>query len=133
MLMPEVTKSCRDFDPEFKRVPIRSDYKEAEGFALSACGDMIPPRVLLVIGRPGTSLSLFYSAATGSRDFLPGKSVFLLHILLCRLALRLLTALQIEPNWAPLFYKNGVKEFARLDDEPAYNPLTSGDGPLCRI
>ncbi|KAF9645194.1 hypothetical protein BDM02DRAFT_681763 [Thelephora ganbajun] len=62
-----------------------------------------------------------------------GKSVFPLRILLHRLALKLPTALQIEPNCAQLFYQGGVKEFTHLEDGPRYTPLESKCGLPGRI
>jgi hypothetical protein len=49
-----------------------------------------------------------------------------------RLALKLPTALQINPNRALLFYEKGVKEFTELN-APAYNPLGPMADPLGRI
>ena len=55
--------------------------------------------------------------------FLSGKSVFLLRILIRRLALQLPTALQIDPDRAMLFHEGGVKEFKLLNDRAAYKGL----------
>ena len=50
-----------------------------------------------------------------------------------RLALKLPTALQIEPNYALLFHEAGVKQFQRFEEVGPYQPLKSGRGPSGRI
>ncbi|KAF9648091.1 hypothetical protein BDM02DRAFT_3187371 [Thelephora ganbajun] len=91
-------------------------YREAEEFALSVCGGAAKYDGLVIAGQPGI-----------------GKSVFLLRILLRRLALKLPTALQIRPNHALLFCRGGVKEFSRLENRSVYHPLKSEHGPPGRI
>ena len=62
MLKSEVTKDCRSFERECEKIPIRSEYKEAEEFAL--CGAKL--RALVVIGQPGIGSSPFCSVITRS-------------------------------------------------------------------
>ena len=62
-----------------------------------------------------------------------GKSTFLLRILLPRLAHKLPTALQTEPNRALLFYEKGVKEFTQLNLPAHFSPLESRDDPQGRV
>ena len=62
-----------------------------------------------------------------------GKSVFLLRMLIRRLALKLPTALQIGPNRGMLFHEGCVKEFKLLDDDTAYEKLWGDKDPLSRI
>ena len=62
ILKPEVTKDCWGFEREREKIPIRSEYKEAEEFAL--CGAKL--RALVVIGQPGIGPSPFCSVITGS-------------------------------------------------------------------
>jgi len=50
-----------------------------------------------------------------------------------RLALKLPTALQIEPEHALLFHETGVKEFQHPGGVASYTPLRSGRGPPGRI
>lgn len=59
MVVPEVTRCFWDFDFDFTKILVRSDYKEAEEFALSICGAPVMHRMLLVSGQPGIGLSLF--------------------------------------------------------------------------
>ncbi|KAF9645188.1 hypothetical protein BDM02DRAFT_3120617, partial [Thelephora ganbajun] len=106
MIKSQAMDRCWYFDCE--KIFIRSEYKEAEEFALSTCCTAAAYDALVVTGQPGI-----------------GKSVFLLRVLLRRLALKLPTALQIEPNCAQLFYQEGVKEFTHLEDGPRYTPLES--------
>ena len=68
-----------------------------------------------------------------SQGLLLGKSVFLLRILLRRLALKLPTVLQILPDYALLFHEGGVKDFAQIDGRLTYAELESGMAPLGRI
>ena len=51
--------------------------------------------------------------------------MFLLRLLLRRLALKLPTALQIGPNDVVFFHGRGVEEFVRLDKAALYRPLLS--------
>ena len=69
--------------------------------------------------RPPLSLSLAES------DLWPGKSFFLLWLLIRRLALGLPTALQISPDCALLFHEDGVCQFTYLEPNEVYGPLTS--------
>ena len=133
MLKPEVTRSCWDFDLEFQKILIRSNYKEAEDFALSSCGARIPPRLLMITGQPGIGLISLLFTHYQVLSLLLGKSVFLLYVLLCRLALKLPTALQTKPNQALLFYEKGVQEFTQLQRAPPYHTLASENDPLGRI
>ncbi|KAF9648100.1 hypothetical protein BDM02DRAFT_2349856 [Thelephora ganbajun] len=131
MNQPGAAKCCWHF--KCKQIFIRSEYKEAEEFALSVCGDAAKYDGLVIAGQPGIGLTLFCLAFTGSQDLSPGKSVIPLRILLRRLALKLPIALQIRPNHALVFYRGGVKEFSRLENRSVYHPLSSEHGPPGRI
>ena len=65
MLKPEVTDNCWYFQPGCNKILIRSEYKEAEEFALSTCGATTAPSALVVTGQPGIGSSPFYSIITG--------------------------------------------------------------------
>jgi len=56
----------------------------------------------------------------------PGKTVFLVRLLIRRLSLGLPTALQFAPDCAHLFCEKGVYEFGRLDNPELYNKLRRG-------
>jgi len=64
MLKPKVTSNLWYLKPECKKILIRSEYREAEQFALSACGDAVASDVFVVTGQPGIGSSLFYSVTT---------------------------------------------------------------------
>jgi hypothetical protein len=64
MLIPQFAKDFWSFRPRVKKILIRSEYKEAEEFALFTCGERSAPDVLLVIGQSGIGLSPFYSTTT---------------------------------------------------------------------
>ena len=66
MLKPEVAMNLWYLEPECKKILIRSEYREAEQFALSACGAAIASDVLVVTGQPGIGSSPFYPATTRS-------------------------------------------------------------------
>jgi len=110
---------------------IRPEYKEAEGYVLSVTGfDQDAPGVV-VTGQPGIGLSLSAWPRRDLRGLSLGKSVFLLRLLLRRLALKLPTVLQIRSSYALLFHEGGVKEFQL--GAYGYNELESEMGPLGRI
>jgi len=71
--------------------------------------------VFLVTGQPGIGhpLTLHHFAEPDPQS---GKSVFLIWLLMERLALGLPTALQTERNVALLFHDGGVTKFQNLDD-----------------
>ncbi|KAF9646282.1 hypothetical protein BDM02DRAFT_3271061 [Thelephora ganbajun] len=131
MLKSDIMDNCWLFKCE--KILIRSEYKEAEEFILSTRGAATVYDALLIVGDTGIGISPFCLAITGSQGLSSGRSVFLLRTLLRRLALKLPTALQIEPNRALLFYQGGVKEFTQLNSGSAYNPLKSTHDPLGRI
>ena len=76
---------------------------------------------------------VFRSTIPGSQGLSSGKSVFLLLILLGRLARRLPTILQIGREDPILFHKNGVKQLGRPNSGAAYVLLLSRGAPLRRI
>lgn len=53
MLKPEVTMNLWYLKPKCKKILIRSEYREAEQFVLSACGAAMASDVLVVTGQPG--------------------------------------------------------------------------------
>lgn len=127
MPKPASLDECWTFDA--KKFLIRPEYKEAKEYVLSMSGSA--PGVVIA-GQPGIGLSLFCLASTGSQGLSSGKSVFLLYILLCRLAHKLPTVLHIRSSYALLFHEGGVKEFKQLGTY-TYNKLASEVGPLGRI
>jgi len=64
MVAPEITNHLWTINPGYKKILIRSEYKEAEQFALSTCDTASD--VLAVTGQPGIGPSPLYSATTGS-------------------------------------------------------------------
>ena len=63
MIKPEQSEPCWFFDCE--KIFVRSEYDDAERFAVSHCGRCrTPPHVLLVIGQPGIGSSFFFTSAT---------------------------------------------------------------------
>jgi len=93
-----------------EKILVRSEYHETEKAALlsneSGYG------VFVVNGQPGIgpprSPSIVLSAQA---NITPGKSMFLLWLLMRRLALRLPTALQLNASYAILFHECGVSRF----------------------
>ena len=57
MDIPDVVNNCWNLESK-ECIFIRSEYKEAEEFALSACSDPRMNRVLAIIGQPGIGTSL---------------------------------------------------------------------------
>ena len=60
MLKPEILEDC--WSTNCAKIFIRSEYKEAEEFALSTCGATIPYNAFVVSGQPGIGSLLFYLA-----------------------------------------------------------------------
>ena len=121
--------SCKSF-------LVRPEYDEAQKAAVQLCGHV--PRgcsaydVIMFSGQPGLGLSPCCCTATIWSDLGSGKSVFLLLLLLRRLAAGLPTALQINSTYALLFYYGGVVNFTRLSEAAAYSSLDAPN-PAARI
>jgi len=64
MVAPKIMHRLWSIKPRYKKILIRSEYKEAEQFALSTCDTA--SNVLAIIGQPGIGPSPLYSATTGS-------------------------------------------------------------------
>jgi hypothetical protein len=64
MLIPEVAMRSWSSNPKYKKILIRSEYKEAEEFALTTCGMAEAPQAFVVVGQSGIGFSPFYSATT---------------------------------------------------------------------
>jgi hypothetical protein len=59
MHVPKVMNGCWNFEHHHRKVLIRSEFKEAEEFAISSCGEVNMTRVLMVAGQSGIGLSPF--------------------------------------------------------------------------
>ena len=59
MFMPASLNACW-VDIECEKILVRSEYKEAEEFAISACRNEEKYRTVMVVGQPGIGLFLFY-------------------------------------------------------------------------
>lgn len=99
---------------------VRDEYREAEKAVLEANEE--PVDAFVVTGQPGIGLfSLTLTLATP--DLHLGKSVFLLWLLMRRLALGLPTVFQYRANHAILFHQGGTRSFRHLDDLSPYRGL----------
>ena len=92
-----------------RKILVRDEYKEAEKVALLA--NTPYTSVFAVCGQPGIGLL--------------GKSIFLLWLLIRRLALHLPTVLQVTTGRVILFHEAGVSEFTDHDDHPAFDAFMS--------
>jgi len=86
-----------------------------------------------VTGHPGIGLPAPFASPPTNYDVVPGKSVFLLRLLIRRLSLGLPTALQIVPEYALLFCNEGVYKFGQLGDQGPYSKMHQSTGPYSRI
>ena len=135
-LVLELPSTLSDvWDLATHQVLVRSEYPIAEEAALLAQRER---DAFLVTGQPGIGLSLPFLLPMGS-NIQSGKSVFLIWLLVRRLALGLPTALQYDKNFAILFHKDGVSQFADLKNHltysafkypPAEDPKQVGDDPM---
>ena len=64
MLKPEILEDC--WSTNCTKIFIRPEYKEAEEFALSTCGAVIPYNAFVVSGQPGIGTLLFCLAVKRS-------------------------------------------------------------------
>jgi hypothetical protein len=106
------------------RILVRSEYKEAERAALSANADGI--EAFLVTGQPGIG-SPPLTPSSAEPNLQSGKTVFLILLLMQRLALGLPTVLQVERDYAVLFHERGTTRFLLLNSISAYMRLNSAD------
>jgi len=129
---PKNLEGCwRDFKCE--KFLIRDEYKEAHRSALATFAAERMYDAFIVTGQPGIGPTFSRSAIPGSQYLSSGKSIFLLLLLLQRLALKLPTIVQIS-RWDPvLFYKNGVKQLGQPNSGAAYTAFLSWDHPFRRI
>ena len=114
----EVPTTVPNFwDMDISRILVRSEFQEAERAALSANAMNMDAFVVAgqpEIGSPSPSLSAV------EPDLSVGKSVFLMWLLVRRLALGLPTALQVRKDHAVLFHEGGTSIFLELSDVIPY-------------
>jgi len=103
-----------------KKILVRTDYHEALNAALLANDTNVT--VFVVRGQPGIG-ELPFPPPPAQSDLCLGKSIFLLWLLMHRLAHRLPTALQIHHSYAILFHEDGVSQFLAPDDKLRYPGL----------
>ena len=145
IILPDVVpSSCRVF-PRFETLDgcwwgfdceeflIRDEYEEAHRSVLATFAAERMYDAFIVTGQPGIGSSFSRSAIPGSQCLSSGKSVFLLLLLLQRLALKLPTILQTGTEDPILFYKNGVKQLGQPNSGAAYAAFLSWDHPFRRI
>jgi hypothetical protein len=116
---------------------IRPEYEEAQKAALWACGFSNPDPFdnIVFSGSPGIGMLTVlvpHCATIGSHPICLGKSVFLILLLLRRLALGLPTGLKMDSHYSLLFWEGGVLEF-RETATIAYTTLRGTPDPLSRI
>lgn len=116
-----------------KKFLIRDEYREAHRFILATFAEERTYSASIVTGQHGIGLSFSHSTIPGSQGLSSGKSIFLLCLLLQRLALKLPTILQIGLEDPILFYKNGVKQLGQPKSGAAYYAFLSWDHPFRRI
>jgi hypothetical protein len=97
---------------------VRSEYDEAERAAVLSSGEA--RKVFVVGGQPGIGPPWLLLPLPAESDIWPGKSVFLLWLLVRRLAHRLPTVLQVTESFALLFHKTGISELTGLKGDPGY-------------
>ncbi len=107
----------------------RSEYKEAEQAILWANKSHCD--AFIVTGHPGIGSPPFPSLSV-EPNLESGKTVFLVWLLMRRLALELPTAIQVSSGQAILFHKHGTSQFSRLEKIETYRNLMFSD-PLEKL
>jgi len=116
---PEVqSKLWRLSEP---RILARPEYYEAEQAAMAA--NEVGADVFMIAGHPGIGSSPTLTLTPTESNALLGKSVFLLWLLVRRLALGLPTVLQTHKDRAILFNQGKVFQLDDLNDPEAYTSL----------
>jgi hypothetical protein len=106
---------------------VRSEYEAVERAILAANARHID--AFLLTGQPGIGPPPLTSSSA-EPNVQSGKSVFLMWLLMRRLALRLPTALQVMENYAIFFHEGGTSQFSSLDSPIIYGGLRSpNNGP----
>jgi hypothetical protein len=93
---------------DLQRILVQPQYKEIERAALSASAKYV--EAFLVSGQPGTGPPPL-ALSSAELDLQTGKSVFLMWLLMRRLALGLPTALQVRADCVMLFHEGGTSQF----------------------
>ena len=112
------------------QILVRSEFQQAERAAVSANTEN--KYVFLVAGQPGIGPPSPSSSLIES-NLSSGKSVFLMWLLVRRLALGLPTVLQVREDYAVLFHEGGTSIFLELNNIVPYLGLQPPSGTPRKI